>query len=82
MNTGVVFDSGNMTTKEFNWNQPLCEINKLWHTGMPERQGLYLVVFNGDIRIAECNKHIFVVRVYDYVQYTKEVERWCLIKEF
>lgn len=85
MNTDVSFDSGRVTTKEFNWNQPIVELNKLWHTGKPECNGAYIVLFKHAYWFADydCEQKMFTILMEKgKLAFENEVDKWCLFKKF
>lgn len=85
MNTNVYFDSGIAPTKEVNWNQPIVELNKLWHSGQPECNGAYIVLFKHAYWFADydCEQKMFTILMEKgKLAFENEVDKWCLFKKF
>lgn len=85
MNTNVYFDSGIAPTKEINWNQPIVELNKLWHSGQPECNGVYIVLFKHAYWFADydCEQKMFTILMQKgKLAFENEVDKWCLFQKF
>lgn len=85
MNTNVYFDSGIAPTKEVNWNQSIVELNKLWHSGQPECNGAYIVLFKHAYWFADydCEQKMFTILMEKgKLAFENEVDKWCLFKKF
>lgn len=85
MNTDVCFDSGIAPTKEINWNQPIVELNKLWHSGEPECNGAYIVLFKHAYWFAtyDCEYQTFtIIMEKGKLAFENEVDKWCLFQKF